>query len=83
MIFGNQEYFQSLPFLFVFAFILTLLISYFEGVLFNIRKPKWAHFKNSITTALIAILCVYLFKNNNETDIFGGEPVWFENVVVN
>jgi len=51
-------------------------------VIFKIRKPKWAHFKNSITTALIAILCVYLFKNNNETDIFGGDPIWFENVNV-
>jgi len=78
-----QEYLQSLPFLFSFAFLLTLFISYLEGLIFKIRKPKWAHFKNSITTALIAILCVYLFKNNNETDIFAGEPIWFENVVQN
>jgi tellurite resistance protein TehA-like permease len=78
-----QEYMQSLPFLFFFAFVLTLFISYLEGVIFKIRKPKWAHFKNSITTALIAILCVYLYKNNNETDIFAGDPIWFENVVQN
>jgi hypothetical protein len=76
----NTEYFQSLTFLFIFAFTLTLIISYLEGVIFNIRKPKWAHFKNSITAALIAILCVYLFKNNTDTEVFGGEPVWFENV---
>jgi len=73
-----QDYFQSIPFLFFFAFVLTLLISYLEGLIFKIRKPKWAHFKNSITTAFIAILCVYLFKNNNEIEVFGGDPLWFD-----
>jgi hypothetical protein len=64
------EYFKNYNFIFIFAFILTLLISYLEGKIFKIKKPLWAHLKNSLTTALISLLCVYLFNMNDQMEIF-------------
>jgi hypothetical protein len=67
------EHFKNLHFIFFFAFSLTLLISYLEGKLFKIKKPLWAHIKNSVTTGLVSVLCVYLFKMNNNLEIFTTE----------
>lgn len=70
------EYFKYNLFIFFFAFFLTLIISYLEGYILHIRKPNWAHLKNSLTTALISVLCVYLYKMNEwntELEIFQGE----------
>lgn len=68
------EYFKNNTFVFIFAFILTLVISYFEGKFFKIRKPYWAHLKNAVTTALVSVLCIYLYKmNETKMEIFSGE----------
>lgn len=67
------EYFKNLNFIFIFAALVTLLISYLEGKIFKIKKPLWAHLKNSITTGLVSVLCVYLFRMNESLEIFPGE----------
>jgi hypothetical protein len=67
------EYFQNLNFIFIFAFSVTLIISYLEGKIFKIKKPLWAHMKNSLTAGLVSVLCVYLFKMNDEPEIFQGK----------
>lgn len=66
------EYFKNLNFIFTFAFAVTLLLSYLEGKIFKIKKPLWAHIKNSVTTGLVSVLCVYLFRMNDSLDIFEG-----------
>ena len=68
-----KEYFSSTSSLFVFAFFLTLFIGYLEKLIFRIRKPLWAHFKNALTCAFVASLCVYIYKMNEKVEIFTGE----------
>jgi hypothetical protein len=66
------EYFKNLNFIFIFSFCITLVISFLEGKLFKIKKPLWAHMKNSLTTGLVSVLCVYLFKMNDNLEVFKG-----------
>ena len=68
------QFFTYNSFVFAFAFLLTLALSYLEGIVFKIRKPTWAHLKNSLTTALITLLCLYMYKiNESSMEIFTGE----------
>lgn len=68
-----SEYFKYNSVLFAIAFGITLAVSYAEGFVLKIRKPTWAHVKNAFTAAVVAIVCVQLYKTNDQLEIFRGD----------